>query len=207
MTITLAGPDADLAEAVKDNDVQKLLEACDEGADPSQRNAETGRTLLFDVIDRIFDSDFADRKPSVTALLFALLEKGADVNLADKEGVTPLHYALGKGDARLVCSMIELGGADVTSAAPENGDTVLHRAAALYLAAEKNTGELITAVLSRGASPYVTNTGGVSAMDIAAAATGDQAEELRGLLGATAASRQLRLRELARKNPMKLRIG
>lgn len=57
----------------------------------------------------------------------ALLAKGPDVNAKDKDGVTPLHKAVQKGDKAEVEALLAKG-ADV-NARGKNGRTPLHAAA------------------------------------------------------------------------------
>ena len=58
------------------------------------------------------------------AVVKALLDLGADVNLADQSGCTPLFYA---GDNEAIAALLVDAGADINAANSE-GDTVLHAA-------------------------------------------------------------------------------
>ena len=74
--------------------------------------------------------------------LAALLENGADVNMLDRSGCTPLHLAASFGHKAIV-ELLLVKGADIH--ARVNGSTALH------LAAEKKHIEVVELLLANGA--------------------------------------------------------
>jgi len=83
---------------------------------------EQGRTALLQAT-RPCGTGICDDRVGVAK---ALLEAGADVNLANKDGQTPLFYAIYSGDTEMVQLLLEAG-ADVT-VKMKDGETVLQRA-------------------------------------------------------------------------------
>ena len=62
-----------------------------------------------------------------TDLVLALLERGADVNARNGDGVTSVSYASGNGDVAIITHLLDKG-ADL-HASDEDGMTALHSAA------------------------------------------------------------------------------
>jgi len=86
------------------------------------------------------------------AVVALLLERGADVNAATKNGKTPLHEAAGEGHAETVCLLLERGAA--LEARNSAGWSALHWAA--------NAGHVdaARALLQRGAEVNARTKGG-----------------------------------------------
>ncbi|HEX3703814.1 MAG TPA: ankyrin repeat domain-containing protein [Vicinamibacterales bacterium] len=107
----------------------------------------------------------------------ALLKQGADVNSAQGDGLTALHWAAKKGDAAMA-SMLIYGGANVRAATRLGGYTPLH------LAAEIGSAPVIAALVKGGADVNALTLTGTTPLMLASAA-GDAAS-LTALLDAGA---------------------
>ncbi len=88
--------------------------------------------------------NFFSRKQKELALL--LLEKGANVNARDKDGLTPFHYASQESCNDLIELFIERG-ADVAISS-KDGDTAL----ALYVASSCSEEPVVKLLLAKGAN-------------------------------------------------------
>jgi len=88
----------------------------DQGLNIEARGQEIGTPLLLAV-------DFGNIPGAL-----ALVRRGADVNAADKNGITVLRHAVMKGANELVALALAKK-ADIRAAEPRNGKTVLHEAA------------------------------------------------------------------------------
>lgn len=93
----------------------------------------------------------------------ALLKKGLDVNEAQGDGTTALHWAAMKGDADLA-QMLIYAGANVRAT------TRLGAYTPLYLAAKGGYSAVVAAMLAAGADAKATTTNGTTPLMIAAAA-------------------------------------
>ncbi len=93
----------------------------------------------------------------------ALLKKGLDVNEAQGDGTTALHWAAMKGDADLA-QMLIYAGANVRAT------TRLGAYTPLYLAAKGGYPAVVAALLAAGADAKVATTNGTTPLMIAAAA-------------------------------------
>jgi len=93
----------------------------------------------------------------------ALLKKGLDVNAAQGDGTTALHWAAMKGDAELA-QMLIFAGANVRAT------TRLGAYTPLYLAAKGGYSAVVAALLAAGADAKATTTNGTTPLMIAAAA-------------------------------------
>ena len=111
------------------------------------------------------------------AAVRALLKQGADVNGAQGDGLTALHWAAKKGDADLA-SMLIYAGANVRATTRLGGYTPLH------MAAEIGSAPVITALVKAGADVGVTTISGTTPLMLAAA-SGD-AGSIAALLDAGA---------------------
>lgn len=113
--------------------------------------------------------------------LLKLLKAGADVEDADKNGVTPLHHAVRFRSPVAVKTLIEHG-ADVNRACKRNGSTPLHRATT-QSGAPGTAGradqavEIVRLLLAAGADPSIKNKLGKRPVDYV------QDASLRELLG------------------------
>jgi hypothetical protein len=88
-----------------------------------------------------------------------LLEEGADPNIRDKDGNTPLHFAASKDCAEVARLLLEHG-AD-PNAQDKNGETPLH------IAASEGHVDVVRLLLERGADPSIRNRDGKTPLDIA----------------------------------------
>jgi ankyrin repeat protein len=93
----------------------------------------------------------------------ALLKKGLDVNEAQGDGTTALHWAAMKGDAELA-QMLVYAGANVRAT------TRLGAYTPLYLAAKGGYAPVVAILLAAGADAKATTTNGTTPLMIAAAA-------------------------------------
>ena len=92
----------------------------------------------------------------------ALLKTGADVNAAQGDGMTALHWASRNGDAELT-QMLLFAGANVKATTRLGGYTPL------MMAAEQGHATVIAALLSGGADAKAANTMGTTPLMLAAA--------------------------------------
>jgi ankyrin repeat protein len=92
-----------------------------------------------------------------------LIKKGVDVNAAQGDGSTALHWAAIKGDAELARLLI-YAGANLRST------TRIGSYTALYLAAKGGHAEVVAALLAAGADPNAATSSGATPLMIAAAA-------------------------------------
>lgn len=93
----------------------------------------------------------------------ALLKKGLDVNEAQGDGTTALHWAAMKGDAEMA-QMLIVAGANVRAT------TRLGSYTPLYLAAKGGYSEIVAALLAAGADAKAVTSNGTTPLMIAAAA-------------------------------------
>jgi uncharacterized protein len=95
----------------------------------------------------------------------SLLKQAADVNAAQGDGMTALHWAAMHGDADLV-QMLVFAGANVRAT------TRIGSYTPLYLASQQGQAKAIAALLKAGADPKATTPSGTTPL-MAAAASGD----------------------------------
>ena len=107
----------------------------------------------------------------------SLLRDGADVNAAQGDGMTALHWAALRGDADIV-SVLVYAGASVTSTTRLGAYTPLH------LASRDGRGEAVTLLIDAGSDPNAATTTGATPLHFAAA--GGDVSTLTSLLEAGA---------------------
>lgn len=108
------------------------------------------------------DATVADAARSGNAAAVkSLLKAGADVNEAQGDGMTALHWAAQKGDAELV-SMLLSAGANVRATTRLGGYTAMH------LASQAGHAKVVAALVAGGAAVEVKTTTGASALMLAA---------------------------------------
>ena len=101
------------------------------------------------------------------ASVASLLKQGADVNAAQGDGMTALHWAAMNGDAQLATTLLKAG-ANTKSVTRINGYTPL------MLAARHGQSSVVEALLIGGSDPNATSDNGVTPL-MFAAASGDVA--------------------------------
>ncbi len=109
-----------------------------------------------------------------TAAVRALLKQGADVNLAQGDGMTALHWAAHNGD--LATMNVVLGAGAKTTAVTRLGDYT-----PLHLASSRGQGEAVARLLAAGAYPRAA-TAGTGVQPIHLAAQAGSAAAVRALL-------------------------
>jgi tankyrase len=122
------------------------------------------------------DADPAKQRRRIEALLKA----GADIQEADKNGVTPLHHAVRFRSPAAVAVLLERG-ANVNQACKRSGSTALHRAvtstgAPSTAGKHAEARQIIELLLRYGADPSLRNKSGKTAADYV------RDEKLRSLL-------------------------
>jgi uncharacterized protein len=108
-----------------------------------------------------------------TAAVKTLLTSGEDVNAAQGDGMTALHWAARRGDASLV-TMLLAAGANLRATTRLGGYTPL------IMAAELGHAPSIEALIAAGADPKSTTSSGVTALMLAAAS--GQADAVKALV-------------------------
>jgi ankyrin repeat protein len=129
---TLTEADETLLNAAREGKLQEAKEALNDGARVDAVDEEHGLTPL----------DWAAMKGG-KEMVGMLIEKGANVNAAKKDGETPLHTAANGGHKEIAEIMIEKGAK--VDAADKNGETPL------YNAAQKGHKEIVEILIDKGA--------------------------------------------------------
>ncbi len=114
----------------------------------------------------------------------ALLAQGIDVNVADGDGSTPLHWAAYNGDLELTEALIKAG-------ASVKAVTRIGSMSPLFMAARNGNAAVIAALLAAGASASETNANGTTALMTAAASGSGPAVKLLLERGADPDARDL----------------
>jgi len=97
------------------------------------------------------------------AAVEALLKNGADVNAAQGDGMTALHWAATHGDAQLV-QMLLAAGANVRATTRLGAITPLH------MASQSGHAQVVAALIAAGANPNLTTATGATPLMLAARA-------------------------------------
>lgn len=198
--------DRALIKAVEDNDILGIIAACDRGADANVRDPATGRNLLFTILDKVSTEDGKKQEGSLWAHFYALQQRGADVNLADNDGLTPLHYGFDKRCNLLLAAMLMQAGLPINAPDPRTGDTPLHRALPLFLeGTDKLDDTAFELLVCLGPDPEIPNKAGLSALDIARASSAEKAGAAVAKMLNTPAMKQRRLQEMAKGKSLKIR--
>ena len=87
-----------------------------------------------------------------------LLEAGAEPDLTDRRGFTPVHIAVVRNDARIVKRLLDHGAA-INVRTHSDGKTPL------MIAAAPGFEEMVEILLSRGADPSIVDSGGKSPLE------------------------------------------
>jgi ankyrin repeat protein len=90
-----------------------------------------------------------------------IIRAGADVNLQDKNGYTPLHFAAQQQEAEIARLLLDAGA--TVDARDEHGNTPLSNAVFYY----QGDGAVIRLLRERGADPFAANNHGVSPVSLA----------------------------------------
>jgi ankyrin repeat protein len=107
-------------------------------------------------------TDVADAaKARDAAAVRALLKSGADVNAAQGDGMTALHWAATNGDAAVV-QMLLSAGANIRATTRLGGITALH------MASQGGHAQIVAALIAAGADPKAATATGATALMYAA---------------------------------------
>jgi len=161
-------PSKQLLSAAFDVDILKVQRALADKADPNVREEREGQTPLHLCI-RGFKGPpqrvaFGTVRPyreveNIVTIVNLLLRVGADVNAADNDGVTAIHWASGYGFVRIIQILIKAGAnVHVTD---KYGITPLHQAA---ISGAKEAAEVL---ISAGADVNKRTKDGLTALAIA----------------------------------------
>jgi ankyrin repeat protein len=156
-----ASSQADIFQAVRAGDVTRVRALLDARPDLVRARGEQDRTPLAEAV--------GSKQVAVAAVL---IERGADVNAADAEGVTPLVVAAVLGDAPMVRLLLDAG-ARVGDQANVLGLTALHAAT------RGRNVEVAELLLARGAPTGARDREGLTPL---ARAAREGADEIAALL-------------------------
>ena len=146
-----------LTDSIRNADLEGLIEALE--AHPNLLNFQpfaTRRTPLMRIINQISMVNVSD---DYFSLIDELINRGADLNLKDKDGNTALHLAVNTSDSILIESLLEAG-ANI-NLKDNDGNTALH------LAVIRGDSISIESLLEAGADRTISNNNGQSPLDLA----------------------------------------
>lgn len=129
-----AGENSPLVEAVRDGDAARVELFLDHGGDINVRSH--GRTALHAAVSTIYSA------PDGLAMIELLLDRGADIDALDRDGVTPLLFAVFTGHAGSVELLLDRG-ADLFAADTSWGVDILGSAL-------NSTPEVMQVLIQRG---------------------------------------------------------
>ena len=121
-----------------------------------------GRTALHDVVSRRMSPSMGRIPPgdiNMEMLARTLIRYGADVDIRDNDGFTPLHLAAARGDVSSVKMLLDAG-AD-HDAKTEEGDSPV------YVATYWSHPNVIRELMRRGANPLIANKYGKTPLTMA----------------------------------------
>jgi ankyrin repeat protein len=192
--------DANLVEGVAYRKLTMVTEALDSGANVNFVSPESGKTPLHIITSMGRPADNAKLVPIVTLLL----SRGANLNVQNRDGVTPLMFATLSENAEIMKLLLDAG-SDVTIKSP-SGKTALDMAREIRFAdgvrlleerqgsaatasplaavAEAVQSAVATAVASAPAPARVSNSEQDHALQAAVAADDDEAAQAAILAGA-----------------------
>lgn len=158
----------ELLEASIDNgelDINVLITYLNQGGDPNYIDEEKGTLLRFCIIYGRSD------------MVQLLIERGANVNLRDNFGTTPLHVACGSNKPDIVNLLLDAG-ADINAFDNDNEST----ATPIFLV--EGNYELIKLLIRRGANVNLKNNNGDTILDwwMTGIARADNSEDIIKLL-------------------------
>jgi len=147
---------ANLIDAAREGDVERFEELLQKKADPNVLyNEEAGLALLHSLAADAGAMDGGEE------IVKKLLQYGADPEIQDNQGFTPLHFAI-FGNQDNVVSMLLQNGANPNIASDDFNETPLH------IAAFNRSEDISKILLENGADPNAENHAGETPLHIAA---------------------------------------
>ena len=93
----------------------------------------------------------------------AIIAIGGDVNARNQEGITPLHWAIEKGELEIVRELLA-NGADINATYSKERTAIAYGRTALLWAIEKGELEIVRELLASGADIKATDNTGITAL-------------------------------------------
>ena len=139
----------DLVSAIARNDSNEAARLLKAGFDPDIKDADGRTALMHTVID------------GKDQLLDLLIDNGSDVNLQDKQGLSPLHFAAQNYNVKAAKTLLQAGAK--VDARDKYGN------AALWTAVfnSRGRGDIIMLLLEHGADRSAKNRSGKSPLELA----------------------------------------